>query len=361
MKCKLIFFVIILSFYSVFSQDTLSNLNVKGFVDTYYSYDFSEPISNLKPDFLYNHNRHNEINVNMALIQVDYSSEKLRSSVGLMVGTYPQYNLAHEQDLLKNIFEANVGIELVNDLWLDAGVFGSHLGFESAISTENITLTRSLMAENSPYYLSGAKLTYQGVEKWTFTALISNGWQNIRETFGNTNKAVGTQLVFEPNDKILINYSNWWSNESTSKTPIIDYRGYRFFNNFYTIISPKERLNVIAALDYGLEQNRLTNAWNTWYVPAVLVGYKWHKNWHTGMRAEYYVDQNGVIIQSHTPNGFKTFGASINLDYKPVKNAFLRIEARWLNSKDAIFNAPNFTNSNANLAITASLAVTFGN
>jgi hypothetical protein len=50
-------------------------------------------------------------------------------------------------------------------LWLDAGIFGSHMGFESALSIDNPTLTKSFVAENSPYYWSGAKLTYHIGEK----------------------------------------------------------------------------------------------------------------------------------------------------------------------------------------------------
>jgi hypothetical protein len=52
---------------------------------------------------------------------------------------------------LKNIYEANVGISLnkKNNLWVDAGVMPSHIGFESAISMDNWYLTRSLLAENS--------------------------------------------------------------------------------------------------------------------------------------------------------------------------------------------------------------------
>lgn len=83
------------------------------------------------------------------------------------------------QLLLQHIYESNIGISLnkKNNLWLDAGIFGSHIGFESAISKDCWTLTRSLFAENSPYYLSGTKLTYNPNEHWEFAVIICNGWQ----------------------------------------------------------------------------------------------------------------------------------------------------------------------------------------
>jgi len=40
--------------------------------------------------------------------------------------------------------------------------------------------TRSLVADYTPYYLSGAKLTWQATPKLTSQLHLVNGWQNIR-------------------------------------------------------------------------------------------------------------------------------------------------------------------------------------
>lgn len=91
--------------------------------------------------------------------------------------------------MLKHVYEAYAGFRPFAKAWLDLGIFGSHIGFESAISKDNRTLTRSIMADNSPYYESGARLTYEVDPKLTLTGLVLNGWQNIRET--NQSKALG--------------------------------------------------------------------------------------------------------------------------------------------------------------------------
>ena len=62
-----------------------------GFVDTYYAYSFNNPLSK-NVDYAYNHSRHNEFNVNLALVNVKYASANLRGNVALQAGTYPQYN-----------------------------------------------------------------------------------------------------------------------------------------------------------------------------------------------------------------------------------------------------------------------------
>ena len=51
---------------------------------------------------------------------------------------------------------------------------------QSAISIDNCTLTRSLLAENLPYFLTGAKLTINPTDKWEIAGLKVNGWQPIQ-------------------------------------------------------------------------------------------------------------------------------------------------------------------------------------
>jgi hypothetical protein len=75
-------------------------------------------------------------------------------------------------------------------------------------------------------------------------------------------------------------------------------------------------------------------------------------------RVEYYEDKNGVIISTGTPNGFKTTGYSLNIDYSPVPNAVVRLEGKVYNSKDKIFTRDMDT-VNYNAALTASIAVSF--
>ncbi len=90
-----------------------TGLTLTGFLDVYYTHDFTAPkTAQERPRFLYNHTRNREVNVNLAFIKVAYTHERVRGNLALQVGTYAQYNYAAEQDLVKNIFEANAGIKL---------------------------------------------------------------------------------------------------------------------------------------------------------------------------------------------------------------------------------------------------------
>ena len=134
-------------------------IKVSGYLETYYGYDFNQPVDNNRPNFVYSHNRHNEVNLNLGFIKANYDSEKVRSNLAFMTGTYANANLAAEPGVLKNIFEANAGLKLSKNenLWIDAGIFSSHIGFESAISKDCWALTRNISSENTPYYEAGAK------------------------------------------------------------------------------------------------------------------------------------------------------------------------------------------------------------
>ena len=79
----------------------------------------------------------------------------------------------------------------------------SHIGWEGAVSKDDWTLTRSVAADNSPYFESGVKIGYTSKnEQWYLSALILNGWQRIHRVDGNSTPAFGTQITYKPSSKI---------------------------------------------------------------------------------------------------------------------------------------------------------------
>lgn len=330
------------------------SLKVDGYVEAYYCYDLSKPADHVRSPFLYNHNRHNEVNVNLAFIHTSYADEKVRGNVALMVGNYAQYNLAAEDPLCRHVYEANAGVRLVKGLWLDAGVFASHIGFESAISKDCKTLTRSLVAENSPYYESGAKLSYTPNSKWLFSVLYLNGWQRIQRINGHNSPCFGSQITYKPNDNFTINYSNFLGN------PYVDTSArFRHYHNLYGIFNFSKHIEAIAGFDIGMEQSSKGSAdYNTWYTPVGILRAKFNKQFAIAFRGEYFKDNKGVLITTNTPNGYDVISYSLNTDYSPTQNVMLRLEGRIFQSKDKIFRTGNML-SNQNAFFTASAAISF--
>lgn len=356
MKKIILSLTIAFSFGSILAQEKLkSPFTFSGYVDIYYSYDLAQPDNHTRPEFFYSYNKSNEVNLNLGMAKVNYSTENIRANMALMAGTYPQYNLSTEQDLLKNVLEANVGIKISknHNLWIDAGIMPSHIGFESAIGKDCATLTRSILAENSPYYEAGVKISYTSEsEKWYLAGMYLNGWQRIQKIDGNQTPAFGTQISFKPSDRITLNWSTYVGNEQADSE-----KRWRYFNDFYGQFKITEKTNLMAGFDIGSEQSEKNSTkYDTWFSPILIVQYKPTNKIQLAARGEYYNDKKGVLIATGTPNGFQTYGFSANFDYLIADNILFRLEARNLVSKDEIF-LKNENPMNTNTFLTTSLAI----
>jgi hypothetical protein len=288
---------------------------------------------------------------------VNYTSQHVRANFGLMAGTYPQYNLSAEQELLRHVWQANVGLKLCRNknLWLDAGILPSHIGFESPVGKSCDALTRSILAENTPSYEGGIKLGYTSDNsKWFLSALVVNGWQRIARVNGNNSPAFGTQITFTPSAKATLNYSTFIGNDKPDTL-----KQMRYYHNLYGIFHATDKFGITAGFDYCMEQkSNDSSGYNNLYSPVLILKYQFTDRFSITARGEFYSDKSGIIVATGTENGFQTFGFSLNADYIPAKNVVFRIEGRSLNSKDDVF-VKNAEAVNMDSFVTSSLAISF--
>ncbi|WP_291115746.1 outer membrane beta-barrel protein [Flavobacterium sp. UBA6135] len=333
---------------------TIDSLKIdfSGFIESYYVYDFNQPSENQKIPFLYNYNRHNEFNINNALLRVKANYENVYASFALHSGTYVEDNYAAED--IKFISEAIVGIYLDDKRKhaIEMGIMPSYIGFETATSSSNLTLTRSMLAENSPYFITGIKYQFQPSEKWTFTTLLTNGWQRISKLEKSALPAFGSQITFKPIENATFNWSTFIGDEPTEfglKT--------RYFSNLYFDYQWNGSWRTIAGFDVGVQKSSIGENYENWFSPVFIAQYSFNSKWQTAFRTEYYQDENNVIINVNDM-AFKTFGNSLNVDFLPTKNVKIRMEARWLKSEESIFLKNNQIVDN-NFFITTSMCFEF--
>ena len=334
-----IVFVTILLVISKFaaSQDSIKRklLNWSFFLDAYYSYDFNKPASHQKPGIFYNHNRHNEISINLVLAALTYKDTNTRASLGFMAGTYPQYNLATEPGLFRHLYEANIGFRLSKkrELWVDAGIMPSHIGFETAISKDCWTLTRSIAAENSPYYETGIKLSYASSnQKWLFAGLLLNGWQRIQRQYGNNTPAFGSQVRFSPSAHLAFQYNTFLGNDSPDSL-----QRWRYFNNFFGVIQISSAVGLTFGLDAGMQQQaQRPEDFDYWYSPQIILRYTM-QDWALAVRGEYYRDLNGVIVPKLNNQPITATGFSLSLDKYITQDLLWRFEVRNLRNRTPFF------------------------
>lgn len=332
-------------------NDSSKAFTFSGYGEVYGGYDFSNPSVHERPDFLYNHKKTNEANLNLLLAKVAYAKKNVRANLALMAGNYATYNLASEPTIAQYINEANIGFRLSKkqNIWLNAGIMPSHIGFESAISADCWTLTRSILAENSPYYETGLKLSYTNKkENFSAAALLLNGWQRIETPENFERPSFGVQLSYKPNAKLILNYSNFIGNNT-----VYDANVWRTFHNLYGIYEPTKHLGFTGGFDIGTDFTTSKNI-ATWYSPVLIMRYTINDKFKLAARWEYYHDPKEIIITTNTLHGFKTYGNSLNFDYQITSKLLWRIETKGYYSRDNIFNTQN---DSRNYSICSSLSI----
>lgn len=320
-----------------FGQDSIKNhsFHFSAFADVYFHTTFPQQKPFDRPDFLYNHKQQYTPGINLAMAKASYKGKRLQVNVGLMAGDYARYNLASEPALLRHVYEANIGWKFSSAISLEAGILPSHIGLESAISKDALTLSRSFIAENSPYYETGAKLNVAFLPKWTASVLLLNGWQRISNN--NRSLAYGTQLQFLPNENWLINSSTFIGNEQNSSQP----KQLRWFHNLYANYTATSKWRFAYMFDIVTQQQQ------QWWGTALVAQHKPSTQWAIAGRAEYYSDPEGVIVSQYLPNQFKATGASLNVDFLPVQWGMLRSEWRYIQLANgtALYNGVSATST----------------
>jgi hypothetical protein len=327
-------------------------LTVEGYLDLYYAYNFNKPVSKDQP-YLVSMSRHNETNVNLAFVDLKYSSSRVRARVAPGFGTYMNANYANEQGTLKHFVEANAGYKIWKrkNIWIDAGVLGSPYTNESAISKDHLAYTRSLSAENVPYYLSGVKLSMPLSRNVNAFVYILNGWQQIIDQ--NEGKSIGTQFEWRPNKNLLVNWNTYLGND---RSAIDSAQGLRTFSDIFLIYT-KQKWSITSCV-YGGRQ-KTTEETRAWWQANLIARYAINTMLSITGRVEYFKDTEGAIVIPITnETGFTTFGSSLGINVTPDSNLQFRAELRHFVSNKSVYQRES-TTRNASTTITVGACVWF--
>jgi hypothetical protein len=315
----------------------IGKVKIGGLIDTYYGFDFNQPKTSDRP-YCVSSPRHNEININLAYIELQYINERVRGKLIPGFGTYINSNYANEKGTLKNLIEANVGVRLSKkrDIWIDAGVFGSPYTNETAISKDHLMYTRSFAPEYVPYYLAGVKLSTPVGKKLKAYAYILNGWQVINDV--NNPLSIGTQLEYRPNDNVLINWDTYIGDEYSIQTPT--YRT-RYFTDVYVICNPVKKLSLTSCAYIGLQDKKDslgTKSQSCWWQANVIGSWQFNKRLSLSARMEYFNDLQSVLVVPITSvTGFDAGSAGLCFNVKIGNNAIFRLEGRSFYSGRKMF------------------------
>lgn len=327
------------------------------FVDAYYAWDSGRPAQRDRA-FTTQPARHNEFNVNLAFVEAVLSGPRTRGRLALQAGTSVQSNYAGEPrvgtisgpDLARLLQEATVGVRLTPALWVDGGIYLSHVGSEGWISRDNPTYTRSLIADYSPYYQSGVRLTWQARPTVSAQLHLVNGWQVIGE--GNGGKAIGSRIDWTVSPRATLSAYNLVGNEA----PDTATRRLRAFQGASLRLTPTERLLLLATVDGGVQD--APDGHDPWYGTSLIARMQATATVAVAGRLERYDDPHQVIVATGGADPFRATGGSLGLDVVPAPRTLWRTELRGLRATRAVFPRRDAT-SHGNAVLVTSLALTF--
>jgi hypothetical protein len=311
-------------------------LTIGGYVSAYYAHYSDSMGYNAFQKFPTAAPRSDAFALNLVQLSTKYSSRTVRAIATFHYGDMPASVWSPVYNYLQ---EVNAGIRIHRKLWLDAGFFRTHIGLESIQPRENITTNLSIVTFNDPYYLAGAKLSFLASDKLVLQVNAFNSYNGFTEN--NKKKALGFSALYDVNSKLTLAVNTLWNDDASDTAKLA--LG-RLYNDFYMVYKTTDFVFGLEA-NYGLQQNTQLNSKDPrghtaqMYSVQAAAKYRMLKKLYVYGKAEYYNDPDemlsGPILDNRSQYvDLKIAGATLGLEWKPVGNAYLRVESRILKTTD---------------------------
>lgn len=272
----------------VLSAQDKPGLELKAYGDVYYGL---YPDNNFQGLQTYSTSSpRNSIGLNNVQLGLHYTSKDIRSNMTLHYGDIAQ---ATWDNTFNMVQEANVGVQLFTDWWLDAGLFRTHIGTESFLPKNNDLSIISIITYNEPFYQAGAKLAYEGSEKFDLELWVANGYNQFIDI--NTAKSLGILFTYNISEMHSLTYTNLTGSE-TDKSSAVATDIMRTYHNIYYNGNIKNKIKLTLGADYSLQNNTdYTTEPSNFFAFLATVRFVLTDKSALTVRYEYFDDPSGFI------------------------------------------------------------------
>jgi hypothetical protein len=322
--------------------DTVPKLKISGYVDAYYAY-YTDSLGTKKyQKFPAISPRSNTFGLNIAQITEQFTSKRIRSTATLQFGDLPTVAWAPDFNFIQ---EANVGVCLAKNLWLDAGFFKTHIGTEALLPKDNITSSVAMITYFEPWWQAGVRLTFSPSDKFIAALYIVNGYN----AFGpvNKKKAAGLAITYAINENFSLGYYNFLSDGTAD---YISVSHWRFLNNLVFNFALAKKLKGILGVDYIIQENSnipfaftypldyntcpYTGTYASAYSFIFTLKYQASNKFGIYGRVEDFQDPQSILGEElnlgYRSYDFGVVGETLGIEYKPMGNSYIRLEGREL-------------------------------
>lgn len=342
------------------AQETDSTrLRLSGYVDAYYSY-FSDSLGpNALQQFTTVSPRSERFGLNVAQVGAHYEGGRIRGNVTLHYGDIAKATWSAE---FNPVQEANVGLRIKPGWWLDGGFFTTHIGTESFLPKNNYLSSTAVATYNEPFYQAGARLSYEGSEQFHAEFWLANGYNFFLDA--NSAKSVGLLLRYRFSDQTSLTYTSLFGRESPDGAAP---EQLRLYQNLYLNTSLGGKLFLALGGDLGLQSNfrRADGGESALMYNALAVArFQFTPAFSATARGEVFQDPEGFISGAYLDSkgeeqGLQLWGITLGAEFRPVENAYLRVEGRYLRADEELAIFTDGPSANARWETMATLGFYF--
>ena len=222
------------------------SIDVTGFVDTYYSYNFNKPPGKVNQLHSYDvdHNSLSLSLVELALEKKPTTDSRVGFRIDTAFGPTAEINNAFEPssaDSLKLLQQGYVSFLAGDKIQIDAGKMNTFIGAEVIESKDNWNYTRSLQFGWAiPFYHAGVRATLTPSDKFVLAGYLVNGWNNVVDN--NNDKSFGAQAILKPSGKFTLIGNAIVGKEADETRSLFD---------AIVTLSPSDKFSLMANYDHG--------------------------------------------------------------------------------------------------------------
>jgi len=341
----------------------LKSIEVSGFVDTYYSYNYSKPhdqrgssagfaqdggtFANVRA-----FDRENDSftldNIEISVFKPSTEKDPIGFGFTTNYGEIAQRltfvpsdgrvdGASGSQDFTVSqgfvTYKAPVG----KGLDFKFGKFATWIGAELWESVDNPNFSRSLLYQNAiPFTNTGLSMSYPLLDQLTTTFYLVNGWDTFVDN--NNSKTLGYQFNWKisENTGFIVNGSH---GAEQDEDIVANAEGnWRHFWDLILAFKPLPKTSVNVNFDYGTEQGAAmlatTGENGIWWGLSTILGYDLTDSVGVALRGEYFEDEDGARV------GISDLGiweATFTTNIKIRQNLLVRPEIRYDQADRDIF------------------------
>lgn len=213
-------------------------------------------------------------------------------------------------------------------LTLQAGIFGSFIGYDSLYAKDNLSYTRPWGADYTPYLMLGVNASYGFNEKLTATMLLVNGYWHLAHA--NDVPSVGGQVAYKASPRVTVKETALYGPHQ----PSTSLKFWRFISD--TIVERKSD-RVTVAIEYQLASEKVDVAGSPralWTSAQLPLRWTFRGPLAVTVRPEFAWDRDGRWIGAPQSVRAITTTLEYRVRYRGSQ-AILRLEHRFDDSHGA--------------------------